>query len=587
MLTGTLPRDHGIVGNGWYFRDLAQVMFWRQSNQLVHGEKVWETARRRDPAFTCAKMFWWFNMYSTADWAVTPRPIYPADGRKIVDIYSQPADLRDRLTAELGAFPFFNFWGPQADIRSSQWIAEAVDAASIAGIHRRCCSSTCPHLDYNLQRFGASDPRIRADVRAIDEICGTLIAHCRERGRRIIVLSEYGLVDVAGPVHINRVLREAGLLAVREELGTEALDAGASDAFAVADHQVAHVYVRDPRRIDDVRALLERVPGIESVFDRAGQAAIGLDHERSGDLVAISSADRWFTYYYWLDDARAPDFARTVDIHRKPGYDPAELFLDPALSLPKVKIAATLARKKLGFRYLMDVIPLDASLVRGSHGRVTDRLDDGPVFITSEKRAMDDVVESTAVRDLDPSAPLRIAPNASGPWDDALQQQRRRKSRERDPDQRAAATRRNHRRVDDRNAGDEQRDHPARARARVLRDHGQATHRRSAPRRRHRPARCRPRTPPRPPRSTPAHGRCPSPPDRTDSACDDSCRTRSPPRAAPPRSATLPDLQARRAGGRPPAAPTRSGTPRAPSRRRPESDGPDGPSHRTRDRMHR
>ena len=399
LLTGTLPRDHGIVGNGWYFRDLAQVMFWRQSNQLVHGEKVWETARRRDPACTCAQMFWWFNMYSTADWAVTPRPIYPADGRKVVDIYSQPADLRARLTAEIGVFPFFNFWGPQADIRSSQWIAEASICVD------RWYSPTLllaylPHLDYNLQRLGPGDPRIRADVRAIDEICGKLIAHCRERGRRVIVLSEYGLVDVAGPVHINRVLRQADLLAVREELGTEALDAGASHAFAVADHQVAHVYVRDPKRLDAVRALLEGVPGIELVLDRAGQAAIGLDHDRAGDLVAISSADRWFTYYYWLDDAVAPDFARTVDIHRKPGYDPAELFIDPALALPAVRIAATLARKKLGFRYLMEVVPLDASLVRGSHGRVTDRLDDGPVFISSERQAVGEVVESTDVRDL-------------------------------------------------------------------------------------------------------------------------------------------------------------------------------------------
>lgn len=400
ILTGTLPRDHGVVGNGWYFRDLAQVMFWRQSNQLVQGEKVWDTARRRDPSCTCAKMFWWFNMYSTADWAVTPRPIYPADGRKILDIYSQPADLRARLVAEIGPFPFFNFWGPQADIRSSRWIAEASICVD------RWHSPTLllvylPHLDYNLQRFGATDARISADVRAIDELCGKLIAHCRERGRRIIVLSEYGLVNVAGPVHINRALREAGLLAIRDELGTDALDPGASDAFAVSDHQVAHVYIREPSRIGTVKALLERLPGVEQVLDRRGQASIGLDHERSGELVAIAAADRWFTYYYWIDDTRAPDYARTVDIHRKPGYDPAELFVDPALTLPQLRVAATLAKKALGFRYLMKVIPLDASLVRGSHGRVTDRLDDGPVVISSEKDLLrDDVVECTAVRDL-------------------------------------------------------------------------------------------------------------------------------------------------------------------------------------------
>ena len=399
FLTGTLPRDHGIVGNGWYFRDLAQVMFWRQSNQLVAGEKVWETARQRDRSITCAKMFWWFNMYSSADWSATPRPIYPADGRKIPDIYTHPATLRDRLSAEVGSFPFFNFWGPNADIRSSRWIAEA--SARVDEWHAPSLLLVyLPHLDYNLQRLGPSDSKIRADVRAIDEVCGALISRLRARGRRVIVVSEYGLVPVREPVHINRALRHAGWLVVRDELGTEALDAGACEAFAVADHQIAHVYVRDAARIGDVKALLERLPGIEAVLDRRGQASLGLDHERSGELVAIAERDRWFTYYYWLDDAVAPDFARTVDIHRKPGYDPAELFLDPGLSLPRLKIGATLAKKALGFRYLLEVIPLDASLVRGSHGRVTDRLEDGPLFISSEPHAVDGPVESTAVRDV-------------------------------------------------------------------------------------------------------------------------------------------------------------------------------------------
>ena len=398
FLTGTLPRDHGIVGNGWYFRDLAQVMFWRQANQLVKGEKVWETARRRDPSVTCAKMFWWFNMYSSADWSVTPRPIYRADGLKLFDIYANPPAFGSRLKAELGEFPFLTFWGPGAGIDCSRWIADA----SLL-VHRwhdpTLLLVYLPHLDYNLQRFGVSDPRVREDVRLIDEVCGRLIAAFRADGRRVIVLSEYGITDVTGPVHVNRLLREAGFLAVRDEAGHETLDAGASRAFAVADHQVAHVYVSSDATLGPVRRLLEQADGIEAVLDREGQRAAGLDHPDTGDLVAISRADRWFTYYYWLDDALAPDFARTVDIHRKPGYDPAELFLDPSLRLPKVRVAATLLKKKLGFRYLMEVIPLDASIVRGSHGRLTDRPDDGPVFITSERRPLGQTVDAVQVRD--------------------------------------------------------------------------------------------------------------------------------------------------------------------------------------------
>jgi predicted AlkP superfamily pyrophosphatase or phosphodiesterase len=397
-LTGTLPREHGIVGNGWYFRDLAQVLFWRQNNGLIQGDKVWDVARRRDASFTCANMFWWFNMYSTVDLSVTPRPIYPADGRKIVDIYSHPADLRSRLNAELGPFPFFQFWGPAAGLASSEWIANAAQAVD-RWSHPTLLLVYLPHLDYDLQRFGASAETTRANVRALDAICGRLIAHCREHGRRVIVLSEYGLTDVSRPVHLNRVLREHGLLTVRDELGTDAFDPGASIAFAVADHQLAHIYVNDRRRLEDVRRVLSSVPGVEAILDRQEMAQWGLDHERSGELVAVAAPDAWFTYYYWLDDARAPDYARTVDIHRKPGYDPAELFLDPALRVPKLRIAATLARKTLGFRYLMNVIPLDASLVRGSHGRAVSALENGPVLLSSEPSAVSGPIDAVAVRD--------------------------------------------------------------------------------------------------------------------------------------------------------------------------------------------
>ena len=382
FVTGGLPREHGIVANGWYFRDLAEVWLWRQSNRLVQGEKLWDAARSRDPAFTCAKLFWWYNMYSSADIAVTPRPMYPADGRKLPDIYTCPADLRGELQGALGQFPLFRFWGPAADIVSSRWIGKA--ALHVFDKLRPTLTLVyLPHLDYNLQRLGPRHPDIARDVAQVDEVCGELIDAAQRAGAHVVALSEYGITEVSNPVHINRALRQAGWLRVHDELGRDMLDAGASEAFAVADHQIAHVYVARPELIGEVAQLLRSLPGVERVLDEAGKRQVGLDHPRSGELVAIARADSWFTYYYFLDDARAPDFARTVDIHRKPGYDPVELFIDPALPLAKLRIAMRLAQKKLGMRYLMDVISLDATLVKGSHGRPTDDAQDGPLFITS------------------------------------------------------------------------------------------------------------------------------------------------------------------------------------------------------------
>ena len=382
FVTGAQPCEHGIVANGWYFRDLAEIWLWRQSNHLVGGEKLWDAAKRRDPSFTCAKLFWWYNMYASVDFSVTPRPMYTADGRKLPDVYTHPARLRDELQRELGQFPLFQFWGPTAGIASTRWIGRS----ALRVFERELPTLTLvylPHLDYNLQRFGPTFPDIGRDVAAVDEVCGELIAAAERAGAAIVVLSEYGITEVSNPIHVNRALRRAGWLRVREEQGREQLDPGASDAFAVADHQIAHVYVARPELAGEVAQMLRSLPGVERVLDDEGKRAVGLDHPRSGELIAISDARSWFTYYHFLDDNRAPDYARTVDIHRKPGYDPVELFVDPGLRVPKLRIAARLAQKKLGMRYLMDVISLDATLVRGSHGRPTDRPEDGPLFITS------------------------------------------------------------------------------------------------------------------------------------------------------------------------------------------------------------
>jgi len=407
LLTGLLPRDHGVVGNGWYFRELAEVMFWRQSNALVAGEKIWEAAKRRDPSFTCAKLFWWYNMYSSADWSVTPRPQYPADGRKIPDCYTQPPELRDALQSNLGTFPLFRFWGPAADIKSSSWIADA--SAHVYETNRPTLTLVyLPHLDYCLQKLGPRHPDIASELRQVDALAGRLINMAEADGANVVVLSEYGITDVSGPVMINQALRAEGLLQVRQENTGEQLDAGASRAFAVVDHQLAHVYVRDPADRQRVQSLLLGIDGIETVWDERGKAENGLNHCRSGDLVAVAQPDRWFAYYHWLRDDAAPDYARTVDIHRKPGYDPVELFLDPGLKLPRVAVAGKLLKRKLGFRGLLDVIPLRPDLVKGSHGRLTESLADGPVFITGtpastrdqERVSSESPLQSTAVKEI-------------------------------------------------------------------------------------------------------------------------------------------------------------------------------------------
>jgi predicted AlkP superfamily pyrophosphatase or phosphodiesterase len=402
-VTGARPGEHGIVANGWFNREMAEVQFWKQSNHIVQRPKVWDELRRLDPAFTCAKLFWWYNMYSTADYSITPRPMYPADGRKVFDIYTQPKGVREEIQRDLGPFPFPAFWGPAAGMDTPRTTRDAVSvwiAESAKWIERRYMPTLSlvylPHLDYNLQRRGPFDPSIKTDLRDIDGIVGNLIEFFSGRDVEVVLLSEYGITPVNAPIHLNRHFRKQGWITIREELGRELLDAGASKVFAVADHQVAHIYVNDSSMLGAARDLVRGLPGVAQVLGPEEKRAAGIDHERAGDLIAVSDEHAWFTYYYWLDDEVAPDFARTVDIHRKPGYDPVELFTDPAIKSPKAHIAWRLLQKKLGFRMLMDVVPLDATLVKGSHGCRPRAKTDWPVLIGSPN-LVPSALESTDV----------------------------------------------------------------------------------------------------------------------------------------------------------------------------------------------
>ncbi|WP_165066059.1 alkaline phosphatase family protein [Paludisphaera rhizosphaerae] len=403
LLTGKLPQEHGVVANGWLFRDTREVRFWQQSSALVQAETIETTLRRigreRGRPFKVAKLFWWFNQGADVDLSVTPKPYYGADGNKVFGIAGTPDGLCERLEGRLGKFPFHTFWGPNAGLPCTDWIAKA--AADVLKDDRPDLTLVyLPHLDYEPQRRGPSGCDMPKLVAELDAAAAPLLDAAKAAGARVWVVSEYGHCDVSRPVLLNRILRQAGLLTVRPGPFGETIDAFNSRAIAVCDHQLAHIYVSNPDDVQAVRELLASQPGVSRTYAGAEWAEIGLDHERSGEVVALSDRDAWFAYPYWLDDALAPDFARTIDIHRKPGFDPCEMFFDPALIWPMGRAMRRLIQKKLGFRTLFDVVPLDPTLVRGSHGLPAADPLDKPLLVADGPEPTEGLLKTTDFRGL-------------------------------------------------------------------------------------------------------------------------------------------------------------------------------------------
>jgi predicted AlkP superfamily pyrophosphatase or phosphodiesterase len=403
LLTGEHPERHGIVGNGWLWRDTGEVRFWQQSNRLIEAEPLYRTLQRhfeeRGKSFRCAKLLWWFNQGAAVDISVTPKPYYGADGNKAFGIYTTPAELAKRLEEKLGPFPFQTFWGPMAGLASTEWIGRC--AAQILTDERPDLTLVyLPHLDYDPQRHGPQGCDMKRLVGELDDAAAPLLEAAKSTGTRVWIVSEYGHAQARRAVEPNRALRRAGLLAVRDGPFGETLDTFGSQAFAVCDHQLAHVYVRDPSAIPRAREVLAGLPGVARVLAGEERDELHLAHSRSGEAIALSEPDAWFAYPFWLDDRRAPDYARTVDIHRKPGYDPCELFLDPALLWPRGRALWRLVQKKLGFRTLFDVIPLDSGLVKGSHGLPAADPLDRPILIGDGPPPSEGELPMTAVRNL-------------------------------------------------------------------------------------------------------------------------------------------------------------------------------------------
>ncbi|NKC16070.1 MAG: alkaline phosphatase family protein [Gammaproteobacteria bacterium] len=397
MLTGAAPTVHGIVGNGWYDRQHAKVFMWNRSAHHIEAQPLWEAAREQSPGFTCANLFWRFAADSSADLKVTERPVYWSSGRKTFDFYTAPPALHDRLTGALGAFPFMQFWGPFAGIKSTAWILHAL-AQVMREDDPDLLLGYAPYLDYEGQRHGPQSEQARAALTHMDTALAGLLAAARANGRDVAIVSDYGFIQVSRPVMPNRVLREAGYLAIEEAANGDRIEAGSSRAFAVCDNQVAHIYVASPGDIAPVRELLENVPGIKAVLGEAEKNNFGIAHRRSGELIAVAQADSWFAYPYWFEAARAPDFERCIAIFDKAGFDPCELFPPPG-PFGKAKIALRVAQKLARQAVPFDVIDPDPANPKGARN-IAAAPGAGAVLVTSWVRDTDAPVSMTALKSL-------------------------------------------------------------------------------------------------------------------------------------------------------------------------------------------
>lgn len=373
VLSGTYPNQHGIISNGLFDRDNLQVSFWEQSSKLVKNERIWDVLKKRNKDITTALLFWQNSMYANSDFVITPRPIHLENGQIDMWCYSKPINYYEEIVNQIGEFNLFSYWGPFASIQSSEWIGKSVNY-TIEKNRPNLLFAYFPQVDYSAQKYGRESTQVKDDLKKIDAIVESIINKTKECGifndTEFLILSEYQFNNVNEALPINRILRDNDLLAIRTIRGKEYIDFEYSKAFAMVDHQVANIYLNDVKSKSNVKKILENIKGIDIVCDEKEKKDLKIDHSRSGDLIIIADKDKWFSYYWWeeSDEEKAPSFTKTVDIHRKPGYDPLELFMNTN-------------KKSISF---------DTSLIKSSHGRPFD-LETGEglsAFATSRKLKM-------------------------------------------------------------------------------------------------------------------------------------------------------------------------------------------------------
>lgn len=365
LLSGSYPEIHGIISNGLYDRQHYDVSFWEQSSNLVQADRIWDVVKMRGTSLKTAVLFWQNTMYSNADIVLSPRPLH-MDNRTIMWCYSKPPGFYEKLFQKIGKFDLSWYWGPFASKKSSEWIELATEFV-LEYERPNLLFTYIPHLDYAFQRNGTSYNNLNDDLKFVDDLVGRLLKKATDIGiikdTQFIIFSDYGFTNVSSDISLNTIFRENDLLSLREIEDVEYLDNEYSKAFAMVDHQVAHIYVKE-NHVKSVRKILEGIKGVDMILDNELKQQLRINHPRSGDLIAVSNKDKWFSYYWWFDPAKSPSFAKKVDIHRKPGYDPVELFLDPNTKS----------------------IPFDGKLVKGSHGRLPSDNESTPVYVSNKKK---------------------------------------------------------------------------------------------------------------------------------------------------------------------------------------------------------
>ncbi len=364
LRTGLPPSRHGMPANGFFDATLRKPWFWEQSAALVQGPRIWDAFRAGGG--TVALAFFQQSLGEAVDQLISPAPVHTHGGGMLMGCYSQPDDFAERLTGFADRpFRLRHYWGPLASVKSSEWIADAVSGLLAAPDAPDLCIAYLPGLDYDLQRFGPKHLKSVKALAVVRNELERLFAAARSNGYEAVAFGDYAITEVTGgAVFPNRALCDAGLFAVRAVGQMSYPDFYQSRAYALPDHQIAMVTCFDPAALPRVADTLRTLDGVAQVLDRTRQAAVGVDHPRTGDLLLVAQPGRWFAYPWWRDAREAPDYARHVDIHNKPGYDPCELFFGRtplSVSLDTARIKGTHGLADAGCETaLVSTLPLKA-----------------------------------------------------------------------------------------------------------------------------------------------------------------------------------------------------------------------------------